>query len=204
MFHQAMMTRERRRGSNLLARLLVAVLAFGAVGAALAQDSGHISITYNHIPAPPPPITSAQGYSIIPPDGWKPGPATAVVSDLFFYFPDPKSTFSPSLSVVVTQLDDKTTLAEVKPKLSKALAATTTNYKQITQAETQIDGQKAWMIVSNFDQGKPPQRLYSEEYVVVRGNKVFEFTYDALASDYQTHQAEFEAAMKTIEWVKAK
>lgn len=178
-----------------LSRLVLSLaLAAAAVAPALAVQGGGLSNTPVKTAAAR--VTDrANGFSIVPPNGWTKGSNQG--KTFMLYLDAPKNNFRANLNVNVSP-DDGTPVSRLAGIIKPAFAKQFDKWKAMGEGTTTIAGQPSYFLSSRFSmQGYDIQNL--QYYIRGKKNRFYVLTFTALASNYKSYEATFKQTAASVQ-----
>jgi hypothetical protein len=190
-----------RMGSMIKRAMVCMLLVLVATGVCYsAAPTPAPSPAPSPTPAPAPKHTDAgrdydkaDGFSIIPPDGWK---KTAVPKDVAMMYtaPEEKDRVTPNMNVA---FEAGTSLDGVLPAVKKALAGALENYKAVDEGKVTVNGRPAVYLSGKFT--VEGMKLQNIQYLVLGNNKkIYTVTLTTSEAGFAAARPAFEKCAKSL------
>ncbi|PKL79620.1 MAG: hypothetical protein CVV27_01575 [Candidatus Melainabacteria bacterium HGW-Melainabacteria-1] len=136
----------------------------------------------------------AEGFSIVPPDGWEKGDADG--NTFMVYLDAPKDNFRANFNVNSSK-DDGVPIDKLAELLKPAMAKQFEGYQAVEDGKTELNGAEAYFLSGRFKtQGHDIQNL--QYYIRGKQNRFYVLTFTAPAASYASYEPIFKEAAETV------
>ena len=145
-------------------------------------------------------VTSPQGYSLTPPQGWRTDTSGKTGNDLVVFTLVPADKFTPNLNVRIGQAGPHDTLAAAKVYVNKTYPARFPQWNLVSQGFSVIGSRQALDTTGTAFIGSPARLMRLRQALVIRSGRLFFFTCVSPEGAHAKYDKAFDTMLRSVRW----